>query len=295
MEGLLSDILVSAGDAIFLGQAKFDLALRRQPAPYVMPGPDEKAVAMDIVGKPFVAEDAEKKKDYEKHQRDWLERTQKDLLPRLRKDFGGYSLGQRRMGRHLLSTWGFLDDSWFNRTYWMYADTWPGYYLAHRAPKTGQLLVVGPRKTYGVQGYPLRNLQSPLFTPGGKGYLLFADRNDNEPVLDDRTRGTTKGWGYTRREPPVWFHWVPLRIRAMVLAGPHLAVAGPPDVVDPEDPMAAFEGRKGARLRICSAESGETLAERALPHPPVFDGLIAASGRLYLAATDGSVVCFGKP
>jgi len=291
MEGTHSDILVSQGGYIYMGQVKFDLQLDRQQVPYVMPGPNDTTVAMNLAGQPYVLEDAEPQHDYEKHQRDWLERTQKDLVARLRRAFGGLSLGQRLMGLHLIPTGGFLDDSWFNRTYWMYSRTWPGFYLANRAPKTGQLLVIGPRRTYAVQAFPSRNLQSPLFTPGEKGYLLLADRNENEPVLDHRTRETTKGWGYLRAEPPVWYQWVPVRIRAMVLAGAHLFVAGPPDVVDPADPMAAFEGRKGGLLRAVGAETGDTLAEYELESPPVFDGLIAAADKLYLCTLDGSVIC----
>ncbi|MGB2823409.1 MAG: PQQ-binding-like beta-propeller repeat protein, partial [Phycisphaerae bacterium] len=294
MEGALSDILVSEGGYIYLGQYRLDRALAEQEAPYVMPPADDKTVGMDLSNQPFVVPDENPKADYETHQRDWLERTQKGLVAELRQKYGGWSLGQRQMGLHVLSTGGFLDDAWYNRTFWMYSETWPGYYIAHRGAKTGQLLVVGPERTYGVQAYPSRNLQSPLFTPGAKGYLLFADRNDNEPVLDYRTRGTTKGWGYTRKEPPVWHHWVPVRIRAMVLAGQRLFVAGPPDVVEPDDPMAAFEGRKGAVLRVYSAADGKMLAERKLDSPPVFDGLIAAAGRLFMCTTDGRVVCFGK-
>jgi len=213
-------------------------------------------------------------------------------VAQLKETYGGWNLGDRSFGRHVFSTAGFLDDAWYNRTFWMYSGTWPGFYLAHRGAKTGQLLVVGPERTYAVQAYPSRNLQSPLFTPASKGYLLFADANDTEPVLDATTRGTPKGWGFEREKPPAWFAWTPIRIRAMVLAGERLFVAGPPDVLDPADPMAAFEGRAGAVLRAVSAADGATLAEQRLDAPPVFDGLIAAGGRLYLAATDGKVSCF---
>jgi hypothetical protein len=85
-----------------------------------------------------------------------------------------------------------------------------------------------------------------------------------------------------------------VRIRAMVLAGKRLFVAGPPDVVDPDDPMAAFEGCKGAVLHARSAADGKVLAERKLDAPPVFDGLIAAGGRLFLCTTNGYVVCLGE-
>ncbi|MHC4741040.1 MAG: outer membrane protein assembly factor BamB family protein [Planctomycetota bacterium] len=293
MEGAQSDILVSEGDSIYLGQAKFNLKLEPQDVPYVMPDPNDKLVAMDLEGQPYTEEDANPDQDYEVHQRDWLERTQKGLLAQLREDFGGYSIGQRQMGRHVFATGGFLDDSWFNRTYWMYSETWPGFYLANRAAKTGQLLVVGPDRTYAVQAFPSRNLQSPLFTPGKRGYLLFADDNDNEPALDHRTRGTTKGWGFTRTEPPVWHNWVPVRIRAMALASDNLFVAGTPDIVDPNDLMGALEGRKGAEIWVFSKTDGKKLAKYRIDSPPVFDGAAAAAGRLFLSLSDGTMLCLG--
>ncbi len=79
----------------------------------------------------------------------------------------------------------------------------------------------------------------------------------------------------------------------MVLAGRHLFVAGPPDVVDTDDPMTAFEGRKGALLRAYSAIDGKLLAEYKLDAPPVFDGLIAANGQMYISLENGTVLCMG--
>jgi hypothetical protein len=230
----------------------------------------------------------------EKVQRDWQLRNHPELMEKLAREHGGASLGDRKMGRHVFATSGFLDDSWFNRTYWMYSETWPGFYIANRAAKTGQLLSVDAEKTYAVQAYPRRNLQSPLFTPGKNGYLLFADDNDNEPVLPEYTRNVPKGIGFTRKRPPVWFQWVPIRVRAMVAAQNALVVAGPPDVLDPEDPMASFEGRRGALLWVVSKKDGQTLAELKLDSPPVFDGMSGAAGRLYLSTVDGNVVCLGR-
>jgi hypothetical protein len=100
--------------------------------------------------------------------------------------------------------------------------------------------------------------------------------------------------GYTRAEPPLWKTWLPVRIRAMVKAGDTLFVAGPPDALDEKDPLAAFEGRKGASLVAVSAKDGNKLAELPLHAPPVFDGLIAAGGRLLVALEDGSLLCLGK-
>ena len=56
---------------------------------------------------------------------------------------------------------------------------------------------------------------------------------------------------------------------------------------------AAMAGEKGAKLWAVSAADGEKLAEHPLEAMPVFDGLIAAGGRLYLVTADGNVLCFG--
>jgi outer membrane protein assembly factor BamB len=294
IEGSHSDILVSEGGSIYLGQYKLDRSLAEQMVPYALPDAKDKSVPMDLTGEPYISANLKQVQGYESHQRNWVEKQMKAVAAEYRKKYGGFNFGNRDFGRHVFSTGGFLDGSYYNRTIWTYSGTWPGFYLAHLGAKTGHLLVVGPEKTYALQAYPTRNMQSPLFTPGEKGYLLFADKNANDPVLGDRTRETTKGWGFTRKAPPVWHEWTPIRIRSMVLAGPNLFVAGPPDVVDPDDPMGAFEGRKGAVLRVVSAADGKKLAERKLDAPPVFDGLIAAQGRLLMCTTDGKVICFGK-
>lgn len=292
MEGALSDILVSQGDSLYLGQYKLDHALVAQKVPYIMADPEHVVVGMDLMDQPF-AQSVESQPEYEKVQHDWQWRVHKQMMEEYNRRYGGTSMGDRRMGLHLSATSGFLDDSWFNRSFWTYSASWPGFYLGHRGAKSGQLLAVGPQRTFAVQAYPARNLQSPQFTPGQKGYLLLADDNDNEPVLPDYTRGIPKGIGFTRQEPPAWFTYVPVRMRAMVKAGNHLFVAGAPDELKPSDPMASFEGRSGAVLRSHSATDGSTLAEQHLDAPPVFDGLIAANGRLYLSLENGTILCMG--
>ncbi|NQU22762.1 MAG: hypothetical protein HQ567_15905, partial [Candidatus Nealsonbacteria bacterium] len=230
------------------------------------------------------------------------------------------SKGAQDVGMHIFSTASLLDDSWYNRTFWMYSKRWPGFQLANQAPKTGQLLVVDGEKTYAVRAFYRRNVHSPAFFPGTDGYLIFADDNANEPQivgepgartpvkwlpqsdfargrgnimrpLDSEAFGQDKMIGYTRAEPPLWNRWLPVRVRAMVKAGDTLFVAGPPDTFEADDPYAAFEARRGAKLVALSAADGKKLSEIALPTPPVFDGLIAARGRLFVSLCDGSVVC----
>ena len=81
----------------------------------------------------------------------------------------------------------------------------------------------------------------------------------------------------------------------VVASSPELFIAGPPDVVPEDDPLAAFEGRKGADLWAVSASTGQKLSEiRHLESPPVYDGLIAAKGCLYISTADGAVHCLGE-
>ena len=99
---------------------------------------------------------------------------------------------------------------------------------------------------------------------------------------------------FQRRQPARWQTKVPLRARAMLVAGEHLVLAGPPDVVPAADPFGSFEGRLAAVLWVLSTKDGSQLSECKLPVPPVFDGMAAAQGKLFLSTTDGRVTCFGK-
>jgi outer membrane protein assembly factor BamB len=82
----------------------------------------------------------------------------------------------------------------------------------------------------------------------------------------------------------------------MVRTANALFAAGPPDVCDPADPLGALEGRKGAKLLAFNPDDGKKVFESNLDAPPVFDGMIAAGGRLLVALEDGSLVCLeGKP
>lgn len=204
------------------------------------------------------------------------------------------TLGDRTMGRHLIATGGFLQDIWYDRTFWSYSNRWPGFYYANAAPKAGQILVFDETTTYGLHVFTERLRLSPAFTPGGKGYGLFADNNDNEPVLAPNSIDREKGPGFSRTSPPKWSKQISLRARAMVLAGDKLFMAGPPDVMPEDDPYASFDGKLGAELWAVSAKDGEKLASYPLDIQPAFDGLIAVAGRLYMTTEDGKLLCFAK-
>ena len=192
---------------------------------------------------------------------------------------------------HLVASGGFLDDSGFDRLYWMYAKRWPGLYFADKAPKAGQILVFDSKRTYGLHKFNKKFSRSPYYQPGAEGCELFADENDNEPLLAERQEKRERGT-MSRAKEPAWSVQVPVNARAMVLAGKILFFSGSPDVIPADDPLAALEGRFGGKLWAVSKDGGEKLAEYDIASPPVFDGLIAASGKLYMVTRDGKVRCW---
>ncbi len=202
--------------------------------------------------------------------------------------------GARQTDLHLVATGGFLDDSGFDRLFWMYARRWPGLYVADRTSKAGQILVFDDATTYGLHTFDTKFSRSPYFAFGTEGHTLFADDNANEPVLLDQAARRERG-SMSRSQPPKWSVTIPVRARGMVLAGDTLFLAGPPDVIEPDDPLAGFEGRAGGRLWAVSTTDGEKLAEYRLDAPPVFDGLIAARQKLYITMIDGTVSCWSAP
>jgi hypothetical protein len=207
-------------------------------------------------------------------------------------------------GAHLFCPTGFLDDSWWHRTYWLWGKN-PGsaagrwYAAAYHAP-AGRIMVCGEDRVYAF-GRRMAHFPQTLTLE----YHLFGAKKEPEIVPVAKR---PKNWLPDRSRPVFdWSEEVPLLGRALVLAGERLVVAGPPDVVDTyETPprwaeaetqsrlaeqAAALRGEKGGVLWVVSAADGARLAEVRLDSPPVFDGMIAAGGRLYLAALDGTVRC----
>lgn len=221
---------------------------------------------------------------------------------------------QRGETAHLFSPTGFLDDTWWHRTYWMWGRSFisaaGGWQLATYQAPAGKILVCDETSVYGFGPAPLRFLGTPMV------HHLFACRKGPEivnpnPKQPPRKQGTSiYGEVISTRLGYDWSQAAPLLARGLVLAGETLFAAGPPVMVDEQedvylnygDPqvqakmashVAAFEGRMGALLLAVSKQEGKTLAAYRLDSPPVFDGLIAADGRLFAATMDGHVLCLG--
>ncbi|NQT88565.1 PQQ-binding-like beta-propeller repeat protein [bacterium] len=232
---------------------------------------------------------------------------------------------------HLVCSSGFLDDTWFHRAYWVFGHGYGtghnGWFRAGRFAPAGRMLVFDKDSVYGygrkpgmyvwssaleyqlysaernmkpesIERVATANRQQEAGGKGGHGHGITFDRKVYSSYPLAKISAIDFKW---RQENP------PVQTRAMALAGQTLFVAGPLDVVDEEDlfgkpfdaplaaraaeQVAALKGGRGALLLSFSATDGKKLGELKLDECPVFDGLAAAEGKLFIATMNGSVVC----
>ncbi len=201
-------------------------------------------------------------------------------------------IGPPGRDEHLIAPYGFLDDAYHHRSYWVHGRGYDGgyqpYNFARGSWPSGKILSIGKDTVYGF---------------GHKKWCFGWGR-----AIEHELFGDVKGAGKDHKRTRRWQVDLPLFARAMVLAGDTLFVAGPPDVVDEktaveklDDPQVqaklarqrdAWNGKEGAMLMAISAKDGKKLAEYKLDALPVFDTMAAANGRLYFATTDGKVRCY---
>ena len=180
-----------------------------------------------------------------------------------------------RGGQHLYTSGGYLDPSWFNRTFWQVG----------RA-KTSGLMVFGKGVAYSIELYASRSRET-VFTPGAGAYRLSCIRLKTPTAASSSKRSN-------KAPRALWQQRLGIRVTAMIRAGDTIFVAGSPDTVDPKDPHGAWEGRKGGIIAAFAADDGKKLAEYKLPAPPVWDGMAAAQNQLFISTSSGHVVCMSK-
>ncbi len=203
---------------------------------------------------------------------------------------------------HLFSPTGFLDASWFRRTYWIYGRIYvsgaQGWARTGNVRPTGRIMSIDKDRIYGFgRNYypPSPGNQHQMYLAGEKEMFFAAGKTKTAAPKATRTRrGKGKGAGRATKSV-IWSTPGDLQVRGMVLAGEgkdkRLIITGAKG--DWVISQKAYEGKMGNVLRVISIADGKTIAEHDLPGLPVFDGMSAAAGRLFLAMEDGSVICLG--
>jgi len=195
---------------------------------------------------------------------------------------------------HLHGPDGYLSWPTTTRLLWTYAPMYTsphqGAFYDRRLSRTlfpsGRILVEGGDIIYG---FGENHYDRPHPDPGGT-WALFAAPKESGIPLDLSAREYLE----RARSGELSMHfnwWKPLRIQVwgMVKADDLLFVAGP--LGSALTSQAALEGKAPGTLLAVSPVDGDLRAEMTLPAPPVWDGMAAAMGNLYLALNDGQVVC----
>jgi len=221
---------------------------------------------------------------------------------------------------HLYSSAGFLDGNWWHRTYWQVgasmSSTWGGWPNTGNRVPSGRLLVLDKANVYGFGRLNQYHRDGSHVGMGKTKYQLFACDRVKKPAAKAKP---AKPVAKRRRAPArINVHWsrdIDVIVRAMVLSGQgkdkKIFIAGPPNIIGTEGPKGvhpytlrspktlseqaeAFEGKRGGSIWAVSASDGKTLSKVTLSSPPVWDGMAASDGRIYMATMDGTVSCYGK-
>jgi hypothetical protein len=200
---------------------------------------------------------------------------------------------QDEMSRHLFSTSSLLDAAENHRSHWVLgtgdfsrvpvAYSWvvnrPGKRMPTIAVPTAVMMVFDDEALWGVRRQGDANGRYHLFKKENRPF------SENETFLPDFRRMPPE-----EANPSVWKNDFPVRTTAMLKSGDHLFIAVTPVDVPEKDPHAAYEGRAGGRVWVCSQGDGAKVAEYRLQSPVAWDAMAAAAGKLFLATADGSVV-----
>jgi hypothetical protein len=151
----------------------------------------------------------------------------------------------------------------------------------------------------GYSQHHLKDQQkaAPYRTNQPTGLMLVHDPHTVWGVLRENRRRTAGQYSLFKKvlDPSAgdkpWKVALPVRPRAMLKSGNLLFLGGMPTDIPADDPHAAYDGRLGGSLRVCSERDGSTLAEYALSAPVNWDGMAAAGRRLYLSTADGRLIC----
>ena len=178
---------------------------------------------------------------------------------------------QSESAPHLFTLTGFLDNAWAHRSYWIFGTECS---ISTGCSGRARDLVYGRLIVYD---------DSTIFGYGRQAVDWSNQLKDGPYRLFALKRGERQPW-----KEPLWKKPLPVQVRAMLLAGKVLFVAGSP--VSPTDWLSEPDENPKGVLAAVSATDGTLLAQTPLDAPPIFDGMAAAAGRLYISLENGHLV-----
>ncbi|MBC8868961.1 MAG: PQQ-binding-like beta-propeller repeat protein [Planctomycetes bacterium] len=192
---------------------------------------------------------------------------------------------------HLFAPRGFLDDTWWHRTYWMYGTKIGGGYshwpdVGNLVP-AGRLLVFdGGKHIYGYGRLRYQAGDGHVGRGAASDYRLFAEVLTPTPQSqEDAEREKRRTGEPVGRRQIEWVSQLPFVARSIVLTTDALLVAGG------ESLPGAASGDTPGTLWIASRKDGAKLEDCPLPAPPVLDGMALTNYGVFVSTIDGAVIC----
>ena len=181
---------------------------------------------------------------------------------------------------HLFAPRGFLDDTWWHRTYWVYGTEVKGGYthwpdVGNMVPAGRLLAFDGGGLIYGYGRMVYRMGDGHARAEMVKDYKLFAEFLNASPAAARRGE---------RKRRIKWTAELPFVARSLVLTRDAVLVVGG------KSPTETAETHGPGMLWVVSREDGSKRAACALPAPPVLDGMALTDAGLFVSTIDGTVV-----
>ncbi len=189
---------------------------------------------------------------------------------------------------HLFAPRGFLDDTWWHRTYWMYGTAIGGSYshwpdVGNVVP-AGRLLVFdGGKNIYGYGRLRYRKGDGHVRPNATEDYRFFAEVLTPKPQTRRDARGEERQ--VPGRREIKWTMQPPFVVRSLVLTRDALLIAGGASLIE------STESHGVGTFWVASREDGSRKAACALPAPPILDGMAMTDSGVFVSTIDGAVTC----
>ena len=233
-------------------------------------------------------------------------------------------------GAHVFSPIGFLDDSIFYRSYMMYGKSvkggWGSWEMMGKMTPAGRLIAVDANTVYGFSRKPEFYSESVVIDFQLYAAEMAGDKQSIEKIMEqpkvmdafDKSLFNYAGDWKLRQGLPkdkqtaVQYKWKvedpAFQALALLVADDIMFAAGPPDIISEEDAFfalddqavldklaeqsAVLKGKDGSIIWAVDTKTGNKIAEYKMESMPVWDGMAAAGGNIFMSTINGDVVCY---
>lgn len=204
---------------------------------------------------------------------------------------------------HIFSVNGYLNDTWFHRSFWTYATTYRGgaggFGSTGNAHHSGRIMAWDDSDLYSFGR--MRYGWGSAFTYQLYKASLAFEKPDAAPARKKGKR--TRKTAGPKKSQRAWSVDVPILARSIIKAGDKLLVTGPKQLYNENEmileiPSSAAEQQIAAQLQewnsqadlvVIDTSNGKQLKRVRLGFAPVWDGLAVAERSLFASGRDGAL------